>query len=211
MKVFFSELLPVTAACCFFQESPLSDLCFLNHSAETLIMFRSTSGPIKTRQLLHPGVLLPVCRRQCECQHNTCGESCDRCCPGFNQKPWRAATVDSPNECQRKCSRSLSASPPCAALQIKALTAGSCRPSELDSGCPHMVLEGNIPQVTCDEKHCTAGCRIVTYVSRTPAAGSSTQWTFSISFHSCVFCTFKSQMNSSDGAPPPKLLLHFHF
>ncbi|XP_041659948.1 laminin subunit alpha-3-like isoform X2 [Cheilinus undulatus] len=39
-------------------------------------------------------------RLQCECQHNTCGESCDRCCPGFNQQPWRAATVDSPNECQ---------------------------------------------------------------------------------------------------------------
>uniref|UniRef100_A0A667ZLV8 Laminin subunit alpha 3 n=1 Tax=Myripristis murdjan TaxID=586833 RepID=A0A667ZLV8_9TELE len=39
-------------------------------------------------------------RRQCECKHNTCGESCDRCCPGFNQKPWRAATKDSPNECQ---------------------------------------------------------------------------------------------------------------
>ncbi|XP_045908367.1 laminin subunit alpha-3-like isoform X2 [Micropterus dolomieu] len=38
-------------------------------------------------------------RLQCECQHNTCGESCDHCCPGFNQKPWRAATVDSPNEC----------------------------------------------------------------------------------------------------------------
>ncbi|XP_077580678.1 laminin subunit alpha-3-like [Stigmatopora nigra] len=37
---------------------------------------------------------------QCECQHNTCGESCDRCCPGFSQKPWRAASVDSPNECQ---------------------------------------------------------------------------------------------------------------
>ncbi|XP_037643626.1 laminin subunit alpha-3-like isoform X2 [Sebastes umbrosus] len=36
---------------------------------------------------------------QCECQHNTCGESCDRCCPGFNQKPWRVATADSPNEC----------------------------------------------------------------------------------------------------------------
>uniref|UniRef100_A0A8C4F0L3 Laminin subunit alpha 3 n=1 Tax=Dicentrarchus labrax TaxID=13489 RepID=A0A8C4F0L3_DICLA len=45
------------------------------------------------------GVSSPVCRLQCECQHNTCGESCDRCCPGFNQKPWRAATVDSPNEC----------------------------------------------------------------------------------------------------------------
>ncbi|XP_034038308.1 LOW QUALITY PROTEIN: laminin subunit alpha-3-like [Thalassophryne amazonica] len=39
-------------------------------------------------------------RLQCECQHNTCGESCDRCCPGFHQKPWRAATIDNPNECQ---------------------------------------------------------------------------------------------------------------
>ncbi|XP_036375311.1 laminin subunit alpha-3-like [Megalops cyprinoides] len=39
-------------------------------------------------------------RLQCDCQHNTCGESCDRCCPGFNQKPWRAATTDSANECQ---------------------------------------------------------------------------------------------------------------
>ncbi|CAG07616.1 unnamed protein product, partial [Tetraodon nigroviridis] len=39
-------------------------------------------------------------RLHCMCQHNTCGESCDRCCPGFNQKPWRSATVDSPNECQ---------------------------------------------------------------------------------------------------------------
>ncbi|XP_051943762.1 laminin subunit alpha-3 isoform X3 [Hippocampus zosterae] len=37
---------------------------------------------------------------QCECRHNTCGESCDRCCPGFSHKPWRPATVDSPNECQ---------------------------------------------------------------------------------------------------------------
>ncbi|XP_046883214.1 laminin subunit alpha-3-like isoform X2 [Hypomesus transpacificus] len=39
-------------------------------------------------------------RLQCECRHNTCGESCDLCCPGFHQKPWRAATADSPNECQ---------------------------------------------------------------------------------------------------------------
>ncbi|XP_054482290.1 laminin subunit alpha-3-like [Anoplopoma fimbria] len=38
-------------------------------------------------------------RLQCECQHNTCGESCDRCCPGFNQKTWLVATADSPNEC----------------------------------------------------------------------------------------------------------------
>uniref|UniRef100_A0A8C2WYG3 Laminin EGF-like domain-containing protein n=1 Tax=Cyclopterus lumpus TaxID=8103 RepID=A0A8C2WYG3_CYCLU len=41
----------------------------------------------------------PVCRLQCECQHNTCGESCDRCCPGFNHRQWRVATADSPNEC----------------------------------------------------------------------------------------------------------------
>ncbi|XP_072567322.1 laminin subunit alpha-3 isoform X1 [Paramormyrops kingsleyae] len=39
-------------------------------------------------------------RHSCECQHNTCGESCDSCCPGFHQKPWRAATADSTNECQ---------------------------------------------------------------------------------------------------------------
>ncbi|KAM3866222.1 laminin subunit alpha-3-like [Diretmus argenteus] len=39
-------------------------------------------------------------RLQCECKHNTCGESCDHCCTGFNQKPWRAATASSPNECQ---------------------------------------------------------------------------------------------------------------
>ncbi|XP_053349425.1 laminin subunit alpha-3 isoform X3 [Clarias gariepinus] len=37
---------------------------------------------------------------QCECQHNTCGESCDRCCPGYHQKAWRTATADSPNECE---------------------------------------------------------------------------------------------------------------
>ncbi|XP_061694545.1 laminin subunit alpha-3 isoform X3 [Syngnathoides biaculeatus] len=37
---------------------------------------------------------------QCECRHNTCGESCERCCPGFSQKPWRAATADSPDACQ---------------------------------------------------------------------------------------------------------------
>ena len=40
---------------------------------------------------------------QCACQHNTCGGSCDRCCPGFNQQPWRPATTDSANECQCEC------------------------------------------------------------------------------------------------------------
>uniref|UniRef100_A0A8B9FL85 Laminin subunit alpha-5 n=1 Tax=Amazona collaria TaxID=241587 RepID=A0A8B9FL85_9PSIT len=36
----------------------------------------------------------------CDCQHNTCGGSCDHCCPGFNQFPWKPATADSANECQ---------------------------------------------------------------------------------------------------------------
>uniref|UniRef100_A0A8C5KKY7 Laminin, alpha 5 n=1 Tax=Jaculus jaculus TaxID=51337 RepID=A0A8C5KKY7_JACJA len=39
-------------------------------------------------------------RLQCACQHNTCGGSCDRCCPGFNQQPWKPATTDNANECQ---------------------------------------------------------------------------------------------------------------
>ncbi|XDV45702.1 hypothetical protein PO909_013751, partial [Leuciscus waleckii] len=36
----------------------------------------------------------------CDCQHNTCGPSCDRCCPGFNQFPWKPATTYSANECE---------------------------------------------------------------------------------------------------------------
>uniref|UniRef100_A0A8C5MWE3 Laminin subunit alpha 3 n=1 Tax=Leptobrachium leishanense TaxID=445787 RepID=A0A8C5MWE3_9ANUR len=36
----------------------------------------------------------------CQCQHNTCGEICDRCCPGYHQKPWRPASVDTANECE---------------------------------------------------------------------------------------------------------------
>nr|XP_046253250.1 laminin subunit alpha-5 isoform X2 [Scatophagus argus] len=37
---------------------------------------------------------------QCDCQHNTCGVSCDRCCPGHNQLPWKPATTYSANECE---------------------------------------------------------------------------------------------------------------
>ncbi|KAL8179611.1 UNVERIFIED_CONTAM: hypothetical protein K2H54_069626 [Gekko kuhli] len=37
---------------------------------------------------------------QCDCQHNTCGGSCDHCCPGFNQLPWKPATTVSANECE---------------------------------------------------------------------------------------------------------------
>ncbi|XP_060537980.1 laminin subunit alpha-3 [Pantherophis guttatus] len=39
-------------------------------------------------------------RYQCECQHNTCGETCNRCCPGYNQKSWQPATASSPNLCE---------------------------------------------------------------------------------------------------------------
>nr|XP_033819501.1 laminin subunit alpha-5 isoform X1 [Geotrypetes seraphini] len=39
-------------------------------------------------------------RLQCGCQHNTCGGSCDQCCPGFNQLPWKPATTDNANECE---------------------------------------------------------------------------------------------------------------
>ncbi|XP_069382509.1 laminin subunit alpha-5 isoform X2 [Paralichthys olivaceus] len=39
-------------------------------------------------------------RLQCDCQHNTCGGSCDQCCPGYNQLPWKPATTYSANECE---------------------------------------------------------------------------------------------------------------
>lgn len=39
-------------------------------------------------------------RLQCDCKHNTCGTSCDRCCPGYNQLPWKPATTYSANECE---------------------------------------------------------------------------------------------------------------
>lgn len=39
-------------------------------------------------------------RLQCACQHNTCGSACERCCRGFNRRPWEPATPDSANECQ---------------------------------------------------------------------------------------------------------------
>uniref|UniRef100_A0A8C3JNQ0 Laminin subunit alpha-2 n=1 Tax=Calidris pygmaea TaxID=425635 RepID=A0A8C3JNQ0_9CHAR len=34
------------------------------------------------------------------CEHNTCGETCDRCCPGFNQQPWHAGTFLVKHECE---------------------------------------------------------------------------------------------------------------
>ncbi|XP_073788195.1 laminin subunit alpha-2 isoform X3 [Danio rerio] len=37
----------------------------------------------------------------CECEHNTCGESCDRCCPAYNQKPWMAGTFLTRHVCEK--------------------------------------------------------------------------------------------------------------
>ncbi|XP_064196122.1 laminin subunit alpha-2 isoform X2 [Anguilla rostrata] len=37
----------------------------------------------------------------CECEHNTCGESCDRCCPGYNQKQWMAGTFLTRHVCEK--------------------------------------------------------------------------------------------------------------
>ncbi|XP_037101771.1 laminin subunit alpha-5 isoform X1 [Syngnathus acus] len=37
---------------------------------------------------------------QCDCQHNTCGASCDQCCHGYHQMPWKPATTFSANECE---------------------------------------------------------------------------------------------------------------
>ncbi|VDM62918.1 unnamed protein product [Angiostrongylus costaricensis] len=38
---------------------------------------------------------------KCECRHNTCGESCNRCCPLFNQLPWKPGINSHPNACQQ--------------------------------------------------------------------------------------------------------------
>uniref|UniRef100_A0A8L8JDH0 Laminin subunit alpha-2 n=1 Tax=Heligmosomoides polygyrus TaxID=6339 RepID=A0A8L8JDH0_HELPZ len=38
---------------------------------------------------------------KCECRHNTCGESCNRCCPLFNQLAWKPGTHEHPNSCQQ--------------------------------------------------------------------------------------------------------------
>ncbi|PAV75919.1 hypothetical protein WR25_01227 [Diploscapter pachys] len=38
---------------------------------------------------------------KCDCRHNTCGETCDRCCPLFNQLPWKQGTSHDENICQQ--------------------------------------------------------------------------------------------------------------
>uniref|UniRef100_W5M522 Laminin, alpha 1 n=1 Tax=Lepisosteus oculatus TaxID=7918 RepID=W5M522_LEPOC len=38
---------------------------------------------------------------QCVCEHNTCGESCNECCPGYHQKPWQPGTLSDGNTCEK--------------------------------------------------------------------------------------------------------------
>ncbi|XP_029705872.1 LOW QUALITY PROTEIN: laminin subunit alpha-2 [Takifugu rubripes] len=46
--------------------------------------------------------LNPVTKKfTCECEHNTCGESCDRCCPGYHQQAWMAGTFHTRHICEK--------------------------------------------------------------------------------------------------------------
>lgn len=38
----------------------------------------------------------------CDCQHNTCGDQCDRCCEPFVQKKWQKASENDVNACERE-------------------------------------------------------------------------------------------------------------
>ncbi|KAM6900446.1 laminin subunit alpha-1 [Xenentodon cancila] len=38
---------------------------------------------------------------QCVCEHNTCGENCNKCCPGYHQQPWQPGTISDGNTCEK--------------------------------------------------------------------------------------------------------------
>lgn len=38
----------------------------------------------------------------CRCQHNTCGDQCQTCCRGFQQKAWKQSKANSLFVCERK-------------------------------------------------------------------------------------------------------------
>jgi laminin, alpha 1/2 len=38
---------------------------------------------------------------QCECMHNACGKSCEKCCPMYNQRPYKVGTPQQDNRCEK--------------------------------------------------------------------------------------------------------------
>nr|XP_032808700.1 laminin subunit alpha-1-like isoform X2 [Petromyzon marinus] len=40
-------------------------------------------------------------KMECQCEHNTCGENCQHCCPGYNQRRWRPGTINNGNTCEK--------------------------------------------------------------------------------------------------------------
>lgn len=38
---------------------------------------------------------------ECNCAHNTCGVNCEKCCPLYNQRPYKAATYTDANPCEQ--------------------------------------------------------------------------------------------------------------
>ncbi|KAH8857570.1 Laminin subunit alpha-1 [Schistosoma japonicum] len=43
-----------------------------------------------------------VPRAVCDCQHNTCGNNCEKCCRLFNQQPWRPGRICEECNCNQK-------------------------------------------------------------------------------------------------------------
>ncbi|KAF8792889.1 Laminin subunit alpha-1 like protein [Argiope bruennichi] len=38
---------------------------------------------------------------QCKCEHNTCGENCEQCCPLYQQKPWQPGNFNDGAVCEK--------------------------------------------------------------------------------------------------------------
>ncbi|XP_014221917.2 laminin subunit alpha-1 [Trichogramma pretiosum] len=40
-------------------------------------------------------------RQECECERHTCGDTCEKCCPMYNQVPWKAGTSGRGFHCEK--------------------------------------------------------------------------------------------------------------